>query len=209
MFGYHWAEGGPWNTDNIQGVVRWLNRMWLLCTQSPRPDIEKREADARALVRATHQTVRKVTRDLEHFEFNTVISALMEFSNTLFKFRETGVYGTDAWNRAVDALLLLAAPECPHITEELWHRLKGARAESIHRQAWPAYDAALAAEDTVTIILQVNGKLRERLSVPAGATEADVRDLALASDGVQKWLEGKPIRKAIYIQDKVLNLVIG
>jgi leucyl-tRNA synthetase len=208
MFGYHWAEGGPWNADNIQGSVRWLNRVWILCTQEPRIPAGAAEPDARALARATHQTIRKITRDLEKFEFNTVISALMEFTNTLFKFRETSLYGSTEWHTAVDTLLLLAAPECPHITEELWRRRKGSQAASIHLQSWPAYDAALAAEDAVTIIVQVNGKLRERLLVPIGAAETTVRELALASEAVTKWLEGKPLRKAIYIQDKVLNLVV-
>jgi leucyl-tRNA synthetase len=208
MFGYHWAEGGPWNADNIQGVVRWLNRVWILCTQEPKASVGAPEADPRGLARAAHQAIRKVSRDLENFEFNTVISTLMEYTNTLFRHRETGVYGSEDWQRAVDALLLLTAPECPHIAEELWHRRRGARAGSIHRQAWPTFDPALAAEDTVTIAVQVNGKLRERLQVPAGAAESVVRELALASDAVSKWLEGKTVRKAIFVQDKILNLVV-
>jgi leucyl-tRNA synthetase len=210
MFGYQWSEGGPWNTDNIQGVVRWLNRVYSLGVLPPIQvaPLPADDAGARELARITHQSIHRVTRDLESFQFNTVISALMEFTNALARFRETPVYGTPAWNEAFETLLLLMAPNTPHIAEELWHRRRGKQAGSVHLQAWPVFDPALAAEDTVTIAIQVNGKLRERLQAPVGSQEADVTRLALASEGVQKWLEGKPVRKAIYVQDKILNLVI-
>jgi leucyl-tRNA synthetase len=210
MFGYQWSEGGPWNTENIQGVVRWLHRVWSLGTL-PEPEAAPLADDdpgVRELTRATHQAIRRVTRDLEQFQFNTVISTLMEFTNALARFRETPVFGTPAWKAAFETLLLLMAPPTPHIAEELWHRRQGGQAGSIHLQAWPAYNPALAAEDTVTIAVQVNGKLRERLSAPVGSKEAEVTKLALASPEVQKWVEGKPVRKAIYVQDKILNLVV-
>jgi leucyl-tRNA synthetase len=208
MFGYQWADGGLWNTDNIQGVVRWLNRVWLLGTQKPKIANPAGEADARALARFMHQAIRRVTRDLEEFQFNTVVSTLMEFTNTLFKYRETALYGGPDWEQAMDTFLALAAPVVPHISEELWSRRKGKGAESIHRQTWPAFDPALAAEEEVTIVVQVNGKIRERLQVPVGVGEGEARRLALASEAVQKWLGGKEPRQVIYVPDRLINLVV-
>jgi leucyl-tRNA synthetase len=209
MFGYQWADGGPWNTDNIQGVVRWLNRVWTLGTQAPRKTAaQASKSDARDLVRTAHQTIRCVTRDLEEFQFNTVISALMEFTNTLYKVRETSLYGGPEWDQTMDTFLILAAPVVPHISEELWHRRKGKDAPSVHRQSWPAFDPALAAEEEVTIVVQVNGKLRTRLQMPAGTPQDDACAAALADEAVCKWLGGKEPRHVVFVPDKLINLVV-
>ena len=208
MFGYQWTQGGLWNTENIQGVVRWLNRVWMLATQKPRITDPSGEADERGLTRATHQTIRKVTRDLEEYEFNTVISSLMEFTNALFKFRESPLYGTPVWEEAMNILLLLTAPVAPHISEELWHRRKGATTPSIHLQAWPEFDPALAAEEMATVVVQVNGKVRERLQLPIGADKAEAQRLALASEAVQKWIEGRTPRQIVFVPDRLINIVL-
>jgi leucyl-tRNA synthetase len=206
MFGYQWAEGGPWNTENIQGVIRWLHRVWLLGTQAPKS--ADGAGDERALLRILHQTVRHVTRDLENFQFNTVISALMEYTNALYRFRETAAYGTPAWNQALDTLLLLMAPVAPHLAEELWSHSKGKKAASVHLQAWPEFDPALAAEDMVTIVIQIYGKIRERIPMPAGTPQTEAQRLALESETVRKWLEGKPPRQVIFVPDKLINIVL-
>jgi leucyl-tRNA synthetase len=209
MFFARWSQGAPWNSQGIEGTHRWINRVWNLFTQLPK-DVSTPAGDhaARELARATHQTIRRVTRDFEEFEFNTIISALMEFTNTLYKFRETSLYGSPVWEAAVENLLLLMAPVATHLSEELWHRRKGLPAASIHLQEWPAFDPELAAEDEVTIVIQVNGKVRARLQLPVGAGEFEARRLALASDAVQKWLEGKTPRHVIYVPDKLINLVV-
>ncbi len=120
----------------------------------------------------THRTLRRVTEDIEAFKFNTLLSALMEFNNYLMKARETAVYGTPAWDEAIDTLLLMLAPEMPHIAEELWQRRRHAansRGQSIHTQAWPAYDPELAKADSVTLVVQVNGKVRDKIEAPAAS----------------------------------------
>ncbi len=171
------------------------------------------EAQVRELRRITHHTIQRVSEDIEAFKFNTIISALMEFNNTLVKAKETAVYGTPAWDEAIDSLLLLMAPEMPHIAEELWQRRHGTGkftgARSIHVHPWPTFDAELAKADTITLVVQVNGKLRDRIEAPADISEDAARELALASPAAQKWIEGKPVRKVIFAGGKLINIVVG
>ncbi len=137
----------------------------------------------------------------------------MEFNNYLMKARDSAVYGTPAWDEALDMLLLMLAPETPHIAEELWQRRRGDEAfdpaRSIHVQPWPAYEPALAQADMVTLVVQVNGKVREKLELPADVDEAAARAAALASPTIQKWLEGKQVRKVIYAGGKLINIVVS
>ena len=207
MFGYQWSEGGPWSTENIQGAVRWLNRMWTIVNETVDGSRKAAggEAEARALRRITHQTIQRVTHDLERFEFNTVVSALMELTNALYKYREATA-GTAAWDEAVTHLLLLSAPVTPHITEELWARL--GRPYSIHQQAWPQADPAVAAEDLLTIIVQVNGKVRDRVMVPAGTADDVIKAAALATEGARKHMEGKPPQNVVYVKGRLVNIVL-
>ncbi len=206
MFGYRWADGGPWGTENIEGVSRWLSRVWNLIAENPKPQIPNPNAEeARGVKRITHQTIKRVTDDLEAYEFNTVVSALMTFTNALYKSRET-TEGLPEWDEAVNTLLKLMAPITPHIAEELWAR-RG-QPYSIHTQAWPAYDAAAAAEDLITLVVQVNGKVRDRITVPANVSEADAQRAALASEVVQKYLDGKQPQKVIVVGGKLVNVVV-
>lgn len=208
MFGYRWSEGGPWNPDNIQGVVRWLHRVWSLVMES----VDKRAKDdvdakaVRALQRKVHQTIRQVSFDLEQFEFNTVISALMELTNALVAAREAGLSGSPSFNQAVRALLLLMAPATPHIAEELWTRV--GMAYSIHNQPWPEYDPELAKEDEITLIVQVNGRVRDRIQVPADIHEDDAKALALASETVQRFVSDKPVKNVIVVPGRLVNIVL-
>jgi leucyl-tRNA synthetase len=141
---------------------------------------------------------------MEKFRFNTSIAALMELTNVLMSARETSLYGTAAWKEAVDALVLMLAPACPHIAEELW--AKTGHAYSVHQQKWPSFDPALTAEDTITLVVQVGGKVRDKLEVPASITEAEAIRLALASDKVARWIEGKQT-SAIYVPGRLVNIV--
>ena len=172
-------------------------------------------AQTRELRHMTHATIRRVTEDIEQFKFNTIIAALMEFNNYLVKAKETAVYGTPAWDEAVDSLLLMLAPEAPHVTEELWQRRHHAKATgyaaaaSVHRQAWPVFDPELAKADTITLVVQVNGKVRDKIEAPAGITEAAAREMALARPAVQKWLEGVEVRKVIFASGRLINIVVG
>jgi leucyl-tRNA synthetase len=207
MFGYRWAEGGAWNPDNIQGVVRWLNRVWTLVYELRNmPEIETDADVERVLVRKVHQTIRHVSNDLEQFEFNTVISALMELTNELYSARDSGKLGRDELQRAVENLLLLMAPEVPHLAEELWMEL--GQPYSIHNQPWPEFDPELAKEDEITLVIQVNGKVRDRVTVPADISEDAARQAALASEAAQRFMEGKSPREVIVVPGRLVNIVV-
>jgi leucyl-tRNA synthetase len=207
MFGYRWSEGGAYNPENIQGVVRWLKRVWTLVLETAGQKPAKVEAEAvRSLLRKTHQTIRSVTHDLETFEFNTVISALMELTNAITDAREAGLAGHKDFNQAVEMLLLMMAPLTPHITEELWSRL--GKPYSIHTQSWPSFDPEIAKEEEITLVLQVNGKVRDRIMVPAGIDEQEAKRLALASEAVTRHLAGREPRQVIYVPGRLVNVVV-
>ncbi len=205
MFIGPWEMGGPWNSRGIEGIQRFAQRIWSVALAAPETKTPT-PGDISELRRKTHQTIQRVTEDIASFKFNTTLAALMEFNNYLIKARETTVYGSDAWRDAIRSLILLLAPLMPFISEELWERVGGAY--SVHQQAWPTFDPALAREDLITLVVQVNGKVRERIEVAADITEEGAREAALTSDRVQKWLEGKPVRKVIYAAGKLVNIVI-
>jgi len=206
MFGYRWEDGGPWGTENIEGVSRWLNRVWMLVTESDkRPTSNVNAGEAKVLKRTTHQTIKKVSDDFEAYAFNTIISSLMILTNDLQKYRETTAGGPE-WDEAVNTLLKLMAPVAPHIAEELWAR-RG-MPYSIHQQSWPEYAAAAAAEDMITLVLQVNGKVRDRITMPAGLSEAEAQQAALANETVKKYLDGQTPKKVIYVEGRLVNVVV-
>jgi leucyl-tRNA synthetase len=206
MFFARWEQGAPWNRSGIDGTVRWLRRIWSLFQEGDEGPTSQPDPQAvRALRRKVHQTLRSVTRDFETFNFNTIVSALMELANEMGRLNPQ-VRGTPAWDEAVDLYLRMLAPVTPHISEEIWARL--GKPYSIHLQAWPAVDDAAAAVDEITLVVQINGKLRDRMTVPVdiGADEAKAK--ALASEIVQKFLEGKPPRQVIYVPGRLINIVL-
>jgi len=189
-----WTAGADWDPAGIEGVHRFLNRVWDIAT-TPASD-GPRDAD---LDGAVHRTVQKVTADLEQYHFNTAISALMELSHALL--RSSG----PSREEGVRTLLLLLAPLAPYITEELWERRGGTT--SIHRERWPEADAATAARREVTIAVQVDGKVRDRLTVAAGLDEATARAAALESERVRIALNGRAVTQAIVVRDRLVSLV--
>jgi leucyl-tRNA synthetase len=210
MFVAPWEQGGEWNDSGISGVSRWLNRIWNLVLGNYQPD-EKvspdiKEKTTRELSRITHQTIKKVTSDLEKFHFNTMIATLMEFTNYLAKVKETGAIASSDWQESIDILLRLLAPTTPHLAEELWQ--KTGHEYSIHNQSWPQWDEALAQDEEITLVVQVNGKLRDRITVPASITEAEAKELALKRERVKPHLEGKQIANIIYVPKRLVNLVV-
>jgi len=210
MFGWRWDQGGPWDSQGIEGVYRWLHRVWNLVLGSPpsSPPMGGTEGGEVAdLRRWTHKTIRRVTSDLEAFAFNTIIAGLMEFTNALQKAKQTPVYETAVWEEAIETLLLLLAPCCPHVAEELWVRTS--RPYSIHQQPWPRFAPALAAEEIITLVVQVNGKLRARLEVPADVTEEAARQAALADANVQHHIAGKQVRQVVYVPGRLVNVVVN
>jgi len=207
MFGWRWDQGGPWDPQGIQGVHRWLHRVWTLLLEPGDETGAATDKQIGELQRATHQTIESVTEDYESFSFNTSIARLMEYTNTLQKAKRTAVYGTEAWEEAVETLLLMLAPSCPHIAEELWERT--GRPYSIHEGDWPRFDPELAAEERITLVVQVNGKLRARLEVPADVGEEEAKEAALADENVQRHVEGKDVRRLIYVPGRLVNVVVG
>ncbi|MCC7446129.1 MAG: leucine--tRNA ligase, partial [Anaerolineae bacterium] len=190
MFAFRWEAGGPWDSKGIQGVVRWLNDVWTLVTGA-KPEVkgEATEADQRALRRQIHQTIQKVTEGLETFGFNTAVAGLMELKNALMAARKTPVVNTPAWDEAISTMLIMMAPFTPHITEELWQHI--GKPYSIHNQPWPTFDPAIAKADEITLVIQINGKVRDRITVPADISEDDAKARALASEGVKKYIDGQ------------------
>jgi len=206
MFFARWDLGGPWDSQGVGGPARWLKRVWTLFTETLE-EIQPTQGIERDLRRKVHQTLESVTRDFETFEFNTIVSSLMELLNFMYLAREKGAYGTEAWDEAIDIYLRMMAPVTPHIAEELWVEVYG-QPYSIHTQAWPELDEEATKEDTITLPVQVNGKLRDRVEVSADVSEEDAKAAAIASEGAQKFIEGKPIRKVIYIPGRLVNIVV-
>jgi len=211
MFVAPWEQGGEWNDSGISGISRWLNRVWnlILSEYSPAKNtsLDSRQQAKRGLSRITHQTVKKVTEDLEKMRFNTMIAALMEFTNYLMKAKEDGAVAAADWKEAISILLKLLAPTAPHLAEELWQR--SGYDYSIHNQSWPQWDEELIKEEQITLVVQVNGKLRDRITVPASITETEAREIALGREKVKAYLEGKKIIKVIYVPGRLLNVVVG
>ena len=206
MFLGPWEQGGEWDDSGISGMSRWLNRIWNLVMQ---PYEEKGVSDDKTqteLLRTTHQTIRKVTNDIERLRFNTMVAALMEFSNYLTKVKESGQVKSSDCDEAIEKTLLLLAPSVPHLAEELW-QLTG-HEYSIHNQTWPSWDEDLAKEDEITLVIQVNGKLRDRINVPASITEDEAKEKARSSEKAKSHLEGKQTIKEIYVPGKLVNIVV-
>ncbi len=208
MFAFRWESGGPWDSQGIQGVVRWLNDVWTLVTsEKPQINGEASEGDIRALRRRVHQTIQKVTDGLETFGFNTAVAGLMELKNALLTARKTPVVNSPVYDEAIATMFVLMAPFTPHIAEELWE-LTG-HEYSVHNQSWPAFDPEAVKADEITLVVQVNGKVRERITVPADISEADAKAQALAAEGVKKFIDGHELKKVFYVTDRgMINIVI-
>ena len=199
MFIGPWDQGGPWSDVGINGVARWLNRVWALVERNP-DDLAAGQADPQAVretLRVLHQTMRKCHGDLDRFKFNTAIAALMELVNHMSKVWAEATVDPDTWRECIEKFLLMLAPIAPHISEELWERT--GHTYSIHQQRYPEWDEALAADETITLVVQVNGRVRDRIEVPANIDESTANELALASEKVQPYTEGKVVDKAIYV----------
>ena len=207
MFLGPWDQGGEWSDAGINGMSRWLNRVWDIARRDPaelnaRPIDEDAERD---VSRLTHKTIRKVGEDLERFKFNTALAALMECTNALNQHWERKAVSPDRWSDAVEKLLLLLAPMAPHVTEELWEQT--GRAYSVHRQAWPQWDPDLAADEVVTLVVQVNGRVRDKIEVSADVSEDEAKALALASGRVKAHVEGKDVARLVYVPGRLVNIV--
>jgi leucyl-tRNA synthetase len=206
MFFARWELGGPWNSSGIEGSIRWLRKVWFTFLEPPEGERLAKEADLVKLRRKVHQTLQAVTSDFESFSFNTIVSGLMELLNGMAQAKAAGAVGTEAWKEAEGLYLRMLAPVCPHIAEELWTRT--GHDYSIHNQPWPEVDQEAAKEDQITLIVQVNGKLRDRLTVPVNISEEEAKTAALLSENIQSHLAGKTPKKVIYVPGRLVNIVV-
>jgi leucyl-tRNA synthetase len=226
MFMGPWDQGGPWSGSGISGIVRFLGRVWTLALDphgkepgdpnaGTLPNGEDQAAAELSIRRAAHKAIAGVEADIEAFRFNTAVAKLMEFANALFPYRGSPVAGGAAWREALDYLLAALSPMAPHLAEEMHSRLQAERGiavsdpkwRSIHQASWPTVDAALLIDSTRELPIQVNGKLRDKLTIAATATEAEIEALALASDKVKIALEGRPVKKVIHAGGRLINIV--
>jgi leucyl-tRNA synthetase len=218
-------RGGDWSDEGVEGVNRFLSRLWRLCDEV----VERTAADAwagdgdaagaerlgatggdaRALVAKAHWSIDKATHDFERgFQFNTVIAAVMELVNDAYRLKD-GLYGDPGGDAALRFATATAAslifPFAPHIGSEVYERIAG---ERVWERPWPVADEAMLVSDTVEIVVQVNGKLRDRIAAPAAAEQDAVLALAKGSDKVARHLDGKQIVKEIFVPGKLVNLVV-
>ena len=206
MFLGPWDQGGDWTDTGINGISRWTNRIWDLFQRDPAdlPNAIKGSGpnDTR---RKLHQTIEKVYTDLDRFKFNTAIASLMEFTNHLSQAWNQQSVDSTLWRECTEKFLLMLAPLAPHLAEELWERT--GRPYSIHNRSFPKWDSALTSEEIITLVIQVNGRLRDRMQAPASISEGEVRHMALASPRVQAHTQGKTVRKLVYVPGRLVNIV--
>lgn len=194
-----------WDEQGIPGAYRFINRVWALTQEFLAAKDGK--SGSPAALSATHKTIKKVTEDLEASRFNTAIAALMELTNTLYKAKETdGLSRSADWQFAVESLIQMVAPFAPHAAEELWQQL--GHKDSVHVDHWPKFDPKYLVSDEMTIVVQVNGKVRANVSVPADSGEEAVVEAAQADENVAKHLAGQEPKKTIYVAGKLVNFVV-
>jgi len=205
-----------WQEEGVEGGYRFLHRVWRLIYElrdgiagQPSPVITADLLpELEGLRHKAHKTIKKVTADIERFHFNTAIAAIMELVNHIYQTKD-GIEATpqakSVWREIVEALIVLLSPFCPHIAEELWEAV--GHGESVIKAAWPQYDREAIVEEEVIVVVQVNGKLRDRLRIPVSAEEERVKEMALASPKVRRHIEGKEVRKTIFVPKKLVNIV--
>lgn len=203
-----------WNDQAVEGCYRFINRVWRFVYDYVQSrggenaevgELSRKDKDMRRLV---HTTIKRVTDDAgTRFNFNTAISAIMELVNGLYQYREVADYNKAVMAEAVDTLVLLLAPFIPHVTEELWQNL--GHEESVHKQKWPVVDEAALVADEVTVIVQVNGKVRDKILMPVNLDKAETEKLVLAQPKIAEILAGKEVKKVVVVPNKLVNVVVG
>ncbi|MEX2053360.1 MAG: class I tRNA ligase family protein, partial [Candidatus Paceibacterota bacterium] len=194
MFMGPFEDGQPWDSKSILGVYRFLNRVWVLYNKS------EMEGKNDELNRILHKTIKKTGEDIENFRFNTAVSGFMKLLNELEEHERIS-------QDQAETFLKILAPFAPHLVEEIWTDVLGHK-KSVHLESWPAYDKKLIVEDSADVIVQVNGKARGVIKLPVGSEEAKTREEALKEKNVSAHLEGKNIKKVIFIKDRLINFVI-
>ena len=211
MFIAPYDMDAPWDPRGVPGTYRFLNRAWNLVQEfvdkNPNDSLGANEKTAQELLRLTHLTIKKVTRDIEDEKFNTAVASMMEMVNGLYKIKESqGIDMSDEWRFVLESLIQILAPFAPHITEELWHEM--GHDDTVHVGHWPKWDEKYLKSSVMTIIVQVNGKLRAKLELPSDMDKQGVEAAALADENVQKFTNNKPPKKMVYVPGKLVNIVV-
>lgn len=208
MFIAPYDMDAPWDTRGVPGTYRFLNRVWNL-TQEYIESEERSldDADEKDILKVAHQTAKKVTEDIENEKFNTAVSSMMEAVNSYFKLKESaGIGKNDTWKYAIESLLQVLSPFAPHITEELWSQL--GNDSTIHIDHWPDWDEQYFIASTMKLPIQINGKVRATIEFSADADEESILSAAKSHEKIAPYLEGKELRKAIYVKNRIVNLVV-
>jgi len=187
-------QGGPWNPTGINGVHRFLNRVWDLSEKLEAKNRENPDSE-----KTLHKAIKKIGNDIEKFHFNTGVSELMKLINDIEKFNIS--------KKQLETFLKLLSPFAPHLAEEIWKEKLGNK-ESIHLEGWPVYDQKLITEEEINLVIQINGKTREIIKVPRDITEDEARELSLASEKIKKHLGDKKVKRFVYIKNRLVNFVI-
>ncbi len=203
-----------WEETGIKGASRFITRLWNLATETISPEtkfVEKTGIDEKTFRRWMHKTIKRVSNDIENFQFNTAVAALMEYLNFLYECRsESGTIAVpmDLWREGVETFTRLISPITPFIAEEIWQEVLGNKGKSVHQQPWLTYDENEIAEDQITVVVQVNGKLRDQILVPVEIDEEALKQLALSSARAKKFMEGKTVQRVIVVPQKLVNIVV-
>ena len=206
MFLGPWDQGGDWSDESFNGITRWLKRIWNICTRDTSELIQENQKDDIYIKKLSHKTIKKVINDLKIFKFNTAISSLMEMTNLMNKFWDERKISQNAWKESIKIIILLLAPMAPHITEELWE--KNGYKFSVHQENLPSWDENLAADEDITIIVQINGKLRDQFVINKNLEDKEIISLALNLEKIKNILESQEIKREIYVKEKLVNFVV-
>tara|TARA_B100000579_G_scaffold86857_3_gene68132 strand:+ start:3872 stop:6319 length:2448 start_codon:yes stop_codon:yes gene_type:complete len=205
MFLGPWDRGGDWSDSGINGVYRWLHRIWELANfDYKEKHLDKEES--KKLIQLSNLTTKNVLEDMNNFKYNTTIASLMEYTNFLSKIRNDGKVSKSDWTDALKRLLIHLSPICPHISEELWEKL--GHKNSVHLQQNPSYKDHLIEKSSFILIIQVNGKLRDQVEMQKNASIEEIKTYLDQSEKLKKYISGKEIIKEIYIENKLINLVV-
>jgi leucyl-tRNA synthetase len=208
-----------WSEEGVEGSSRFLGRIWRLAAelkpsiefiQSYQETKELLQPEIKDLHRKIHQTIKKVTMDIEdRYHFNTAISAVMELTNVLYRVKDSTAKNPvtlSVLRKGLETIVLLLHPFVPHITEEIWFQL--GHSENLH-DSWPKYSEEATQEELITMVLQVNGKVRSRVEVSASATQKEMEGAAMADPRIQQWTSGRKVKKVVVVPGRLVNLVVS
>jgi leucyl-tRNA synthetase len=207
MFAAPLELGARWDPNGVPGTHRFLSRVWNLVQDYEEANVTEVDNNTRVkILRPVHKMIQKMTNDIEENRYNTAIAAAMGTVNELYKIKSEVFGRNEIWQEALETLVAAIAPFAPHISDELWEQL--GHSTSIHKDTWPKWDEELVKEETITLAVQINGKVRAEINVPADISEEDAIALAKENEKIKDNIAGKQIKKAIYVPGRLVSLVV-